>query len=79
MQLSLHDGRMGDNRAVELEDEVRAAQRMVPVVLGPPVLADWERRPQDVPDRRDFLRRQVRGRDAAENGGYCAAEASDWR
>ena len=63
MDLALDNLGVGDDLAIEVEDEMDAAQGVVPVLVGEPlVLARPERRKHQRADGRDLFRGQLLGR-----------------
>jgi hypothetical protein len=59
VQLPLDDGRMGDDLAVKLEQNVDSPEGVLPVVLREALPVLLERSPEETPDCRDVGRRQV--------------------
>ena len=67
VDLALDDRRVGDDLAVQLEHEMDATDRVLPVVVGEPLLlVRVRRRRPSAPDRPDLGRVSSRGRELAQ-------------
>jgi predicted acylesterase/phospholipase RssA len=67
MELTLDDGGVGNDLAVDVQDEMEAADSVIPVVLVEPlVLVRAERRNEQIADRRDLRRGQILRRQPAQ-------------
>ena len=80
MQLTLDDGRVRHDLTVDVEDEVRATEAVLPVLVGEAlVLVLAERGFQQAPNGADLCRRQVGRCEAAEPSATPSAVAGGRR
>jgi hypothetical protein len=67
VELTLHDGGVGNDHAVDVQHEVSAAHGVIPIVLLEPfVLVRAERRHEQIADRRRLGRSQILRRQPAQ-------------
>jgi hypothetical protein len=67
VDLPLDDRRVGHDLPVDLEEEVRASDRVLPILVGEPfIVVSTEGADHQCPDRVDLGRRQLGGRESAQ-------------
>ena len=67
VQLALDDSGVGDDHAVEVEDEMKATDRVIPILAREAIfLVCPESHRHQCPDRGDLGQRQILGREPAE-------------